>query len=188
MLDVRRMRVLREVAAQGSFSAAAEALSFTQSAVSQQVAALEREAGAKLVERRARGIRLTPAGEALVLHADLADEDWFNSCPGTSCDQVVLGACRAAGFDPRVVVECDENEQMQAFVAGGLGVALWPHLALAHVRPGVAVKPVSGAPVKRRVHAATLAGAYRSAATEAMLAILRATAEEFTLTAPLRVA
>src|SRR4051812_48674962 len=70
MLDVRRMKVLKEVAAQGSFSAAAEALSFTQSAVSQQVAALERESGAKLVERRARGIRLTPAGEALVSHAD----------------------------------------------------------------------------------------------------------------------
>src|SRR5437764_14596432 len=70
MLDVRRMRVVKEVAAHGSFSAAAEALSFTQSAVSQQVAALERESGAKLVERRARGIRLTPAGEALVAHAD----------------------------------------------------------------------------------------------------------------------
>lgn len=70
MLDVRRMKVLREVAAQGSFSAAAEALNFTQSAVSQQVAALERETGAKLVERGARGIRLTDAGEALVRHTD----------------------------------------------------------------------------------------------------------------------
>ena len=70
MLDVRRMRVLREVAARGSFSAAAEALSFTQSAVSQQVAALEREAGAVLVERSARGVRLTQAGEAVVRHAD----------------------------------------------------------------------------------------------------------------------
>ena len=308
MLDVRRMKVLREVAAQGSFSAAAEALSFTQSAVSQQVAALEREAGAKLVERGARGIRLTPAGDALVSHADailarlddaeqelaaiaglrggrvrvasfqsagatlvpralaefhrrhrdvdlsastselaesrellrsgeidvaivmdfeakpllypdletehllndqyyvalpashpladkprvalidLSDEDWINSCPGTSCDEVVVGACRAAGFDPRVVVECDENDQMQACVAGGLGVALWPQLALAHVRPGVVVKPVAGAQVERRVHAATLAGAYRSAATEAMLTILRETAEEFTVSAPLRVA
>ena len=53
MLDVRRMRVLREVAAQGSFSAAAESLTYTQSAVSQQIAALEREAGTKLVERSA---------------------------------------------------------------------------------------------------------------------------------------
>ena len=70
MLDVRRMRVLREVAVQGSFSAAAEALSFTQSAVSQQIAALEREAGTVLVERSARGVRLTEAGEALVRHTE----------------------------------------------------------------------------------------------------------------------
>ena len=70
MLDVRRMRVLREVAQRGSFSAAAEALSFTQSAISQQIAALEREAGVILVERSARGVRLTEAGEAVVRHAD----------------------------------------------------------------------------------------------------------------------
>jgi len=70
MLDVRRMRVLREVALRGSFSAAADALSFTQSAISQQIAALEREAGATLVERGARGVRLTEAGEAVVRHAD----------------------------------------------------------------------------------------------------------------------
>src|SRR4051794_22196313 len=70
MLDVRRMRVLREVAVRGSFSAAAEALSFTQSAISQQIAALEREAGCTLVQRNARGIRMTEAGEALVRHAD----------------------------------------------------------------------------------------------------------------------
>jgi DNA-binding transcriptional LysR family regulator len=70
MLDVRRMRVLREVAQRGSFSAAAEALSFTQSAVSQQIAALEREAGAVLVERSARGVRLTDAGKAVVRHAE----------------------------------------------------------------------------------------------------------------------
>src|SRR4028119_1978112 len=70
MLDVRRLRVLREVAARGSFSAAADALSFTQSAVSQQIAALEREAGAILVQRSARGVRLTEAGEAVVRHAD----------------------------------------------------------------------------------------------------------------------
>src|SRR6478609_11272805 len=71
MLDVRRMRVLREVASRGSFSAAADALDYTQSAISQQVAALEREAGTKLVERGARGIHLTEAGRALVAHADV---------------------------------------------------------------------------------------------------------------------
>jgi DNA-binding transcriptional LysR family regulator len=70
MLDVRRLRVLREVASHGSFSAAAEALSYTQSAVSQQIAALEREAGSQLVERSARGVKLTEAGRALVGHAD----------------------------------------------------------------------------------------------------------------------
>ncbi len=70
MLDVKRMKVLREVAAQGSFSAAAEKLAFTQSAVSQQVAALEREAGTTLLERSPKGVRLTDAGRALVAHAD----------------------------------------------------------------------------------------------------------------------
>src|SRR5215210_5747729 len=70
MLDVRRMKVLREVAAHGSFSAAADALAYTQSAVSQQIATLEREAGTVLVDRSARGVSLTDAGEALVRHAD----------------------------------------------------------------------------------------------------------------------
>jgi DNA-binding transcriptional LysR family regulator len=70
MLDVRRMRVLREVAVKGSFSAAAESLSFTQSAISQQIAALEREAGTTLVQRSARGVRLTEAGEAVVRHTE----------------------------------------------------------------------------------------------------------------------
>ena len=70
MLDVKRMRILKEVADRGSFSAAAESLSYTQSAVSQQIAALEREAGTQLVTRGSRGIKLTEAGEALVRHAD----------------------------------------------------------------------------------------------------------------------
>jgi DNA-binding transcriptional LysR family regulator len=70
MLDPRRLRVLREVAARGSFSAAAEALAFTQSAVSQQVAALERETGTRLVERGVRPVRLTDAGRALMAHTE----------------------------------------------------------------------------------------------------------------------
>ena len=70
MLDVRRLRVLKEVAEQGSFSAAAESLAYTQSAVSQQIAALERESGTTLVDRGPRGIRLTDAGRALVQHAE----------------------------------------------------------------------------------------------------------------------
>jgi DNA-binding transcriptional LysR family regulator len=70
MLDVRRLRVLREVALRGSIAAAAEALRFTPSAVSQQVAKLEREAGVPLVERGPRSVKLTSAGWRLVDHAE----------------------------------------------------------------------------------------------------------------------
>jgi DNA-binding transcriptional LysR family regulator len=66
MLNVNRMRVLREVAARGSIAAAAEALYLSPSAVSQQMSTLEREAGVDLLERVGRGVRLTPAGERLV--------------------------------------------------------------------------------------------------------------------------
>jgi molybdate transport repressor ModE-like protein len=70
MLDVRRLRVLREVARRGSFSSAAEALGYTQPAISRHVALLERETGTTLLERRPGGVRLTDAGELLVRHAD----------------------------------------------------------------------------------------------------------------------
>jgi DNA-binding transcriptional LysR family regulator len=69
-LNVARLRVLSEVAARGSISAAADALSYTQSAVSQQIAALEAETGMTLLERQPRGVRLTGAGRALVAHAE----------------------------------------------------------------------------------------------------------------------
>jgi DNA-binding transcriptional LysR family regulator len=69
MLDVRRLRVLSAVAAHGSFSSAAQALQLTQSAVSQHVAALEREVGLPLVERGTRPVELTDAGHALTRHA-----------------------------------------------------------------------------------------------------------------------
>lgn len=70
MLDVRRLRVLREVIARGSFSAAAESLHLSQSAVSQQIAVLEREVGLPLLERTSDGPKLTAAGEALMEHGD----------------------------------------------------------------------------------------------------------------------
>ena len=307
MLDVRRMRVLKEVAARGSFSAAAEALSFTQSAVSQQIAALERESGTTLLERNPRGIRLTDAGRALVQHADailarlddaedelaaiadlpggrlriatfqsagatlvpralgefhrrhpdveltvtqeevrarelllsgeidlaivmdfpdsstlrddlelthllddpyeavlpeghrlagrpsvdlaeLADDPWIVPPCGMGCREGTLAACKAAGFEPRLAVESEENDQLQAFVAAGLGVAIYPRLALATVRPGVVVKPLTGAGLSRRVWAATPAAGYRSPATDAMLEILRGAADEFRAGEPLAAA
>ena len=111
MLDVRRMKVLREVAACGSFSAAAESLSFTQSAISQQVAALERETGTKLVERGPRGIRLTQAGEVLVKHADAVlarlscAEEELQALAGLRGGRLALSTFQSAGATlvPRAV-------------------------------------------------------------------------------------
>jgi DNA-binding transcriptional LysR family regulator len=70
MLDVRRLRLLRELAHRGTIAAVAEALSFSASAVSQQLSVLEREAGVPLLERTGRRVVLTPAGENLVRHAE----------------------------------------------------------------------------------------------------------------------
>jgi len=70
MLNVQRLRVLREVAHRGSFSTAADSLSYTQSAVSQAVARLEAETGVTLLERDRGGVRPTASGAALLEHAD----------------------------------------------------------------------------------------------------------------------
>jgi DNA-binding transcriptional LysR family regulator len=70
MLNVGRLRVLTEVVGRGSFSAAAEALSYTQSAVSQAIARLEAETGTTLVVRDRQGVRATAAGATLVEHAE----------------------------------------------------------------------------------------------------------------------
>ncbi len=67
--SVTGLRVLCEVASRGSFTAAAGSLGYTQSAVSRQVAVLEAAAGARLFERAPRGVRLTDAGNTLLVHA-----------------------------------------------------------------------------------------------------------------------
>ena len=69
MLDLHRLRLLHELHARGTIAAVAEALQFTPSAVSQQLAVLEREAGLRLLERAGRGVRLTDAALVLVEHA-----------------------------------------------------------------------------------------------------------------------
>jgi len=71
MFDVKQLRVLKAVADHGSFSAAADALSYSQPAISQQIAALEKRAATTLVDRGSRGVRLTDAGQALVEHAEV---------------------------------------------------------------------------------------------------------------------
>src|ERR687893_114293 len=70
MLDLKLLQSFREVAVRKSFSAAAHALSFTQPAVSQHVARLEKALDTPLLVREPRGVGLTPAGEALLRHAE----------------------------------------------------------------------------------------------------------------------
>lgn len=70
MLNLGRLKVLTEVVSKGSFSAAAESLSYTQSAVSQAIARLESETGATLLVRDRRGVRPTPPGATLIAHAE----------------------------------------------------------------------------------------------------------------------
>jgi DNA-binding transcriptional LysR family regulator len=71
MLDVRRLRLLSDLARLGTIAAVAQAHTYTPSAVSQQLSALEREAGAALLERTGRRVELTTAGRVLVQHAEV---------------------------------------------------------------------------------------------------------------------
>jgi molybdate transport repressor ModE-like protein len=140
MLDVRRMRVLREVAQQGSFSAAAESLSFTQSAISQHIAALERETGTRLVERGPRGVTLTDAGRALVTHADailarISDaEEELAAIAGLRGGRLRLASFQSAGATllPRAVAEFHERHPD---VELGM-IEAEPEAATEHLRSG----------------------------------------------------
>lgn len=140
MLDLRRLRLLRELNERGTIAAVADALQFTPSAVSQQLAILEREAGVPLLERAGRGVRLTDPALALVEHADalleraaLAEAD-LAAAAGT-----VTGRGRIAGFQsvalrlampaiqalardfPRLRCELIESEPEDAVPALALG-------------------------------------------------------------------
>ena len=299
MLNVNRLRILREVANRRSFSAAAEALSYSQSAVSQQIATLEAEIKTTLIDRRARGLRLTAAGELLVEHAegiiarleaaeadlaalaglrggrlriasfptagatlmpvaiatfrsrfpeveltlaegepqdvgprleagefdlallfefgrpgrplgpgvrrvelledpmylalpadhplalapslrlgDLRDEAWVQTSSASPCARHVVRSCHAAGFEPNVAFETDDYQMVQGLVGTGVGVALIPELALAHVRDDVAIRELSPRSPVRRVTVATPTDAPTPAA-EAMLQILQEAAVRY---------
>jgi molybdate transport repressor ModE-like protein len=299
MIDVRRLRVLRALAYHGTVAAAAHALHLTPSAVSQQLAALEREVGQPIVERRGRGLVLTGAGDVLLEHAyalfaqleraeadvaahgrgelgtivvgafptalaavaapaahalaeshprlrvelldvespqcfavlaeeridlaismesasapapddprftrwpllddpldavlpaghelagrssvalaALATESWVGPSPGTSCLEVTLGGCAAAGFTPRLVHRTNDFATLMTFVAANLGIALVPRLAQGQVPDGVAVVPLRGEPPARRVFAATRRGGEARPIVAATLDALRAAAED----------
>src|SRR5688572_12799471 len=152
MLDLRRLRLLRELSERGTIAAVADALQFTPSAVSQQLAMLEREAGVPLLARAGRGVRLTDAALVLVEHAEallerasLAEAD-LAAAAGT-----VMGRARIAGFQsvllhialpalerlagdaprPRCeVVEAEPEQALPALALGDLDLVLgdeWPH-------------------------------------------------------------
>ncbi|MCX4815754.1 LysR family transcriptional regulator [Streptomyces sp. NBC_01239] len=74
-VSLTALRVFRAVAEQGTFTAAAASLGYTQSAVSRQIAAIERAAGAELLERRRDGVRLTPAGRVVLRRATVVVDE-----------------------------------------------------------------------------------------------------------------
>ena len=309
MFDVKQLKVLRAVAEHGSFSAAADALSYTQPAISQQIAALEKRAGTTLVDRGSRGVRLTDAGRTLVEHAevviarlaaaeaeleaiagirggrvrlssfptagasilppavaeftrrhpevelnfverepedasaslraaeleiaivfeysemkqpefdrmyegielhhlvddpmylalprdhplaakprvrlnDVAEETWIQESGAHSwCGSFHEAVCTNAGFQPKVGFRSDDYNVVQGLIAAGVGISLLPGLALTNLREDIVVRSLGKGAPARKIAAATLAGRYRSPATEAMLEILSEVANSFELPA-----
>src|SRR3954447_4003079 len=99
LLDAARLHVFREVVQRGSLSAAADALGYTQPAVSRQIAALERETGAQLLERTPRGIRLTEPGRVLLDHADaILDRLAATQAEVESVGRLAAGRLRIGAF------------------------------------------------------------------------------------------
>jgi DNA-binding transcriptional LysR family regulator len=281
MLDLKLLTTFREVALRRSFSDAATALGYTQPAVSQHVSRLEAALGVRLLERDARGVHATPAGELLLTRAatlldaarraeddvreaagagrptvrigafatlaggllpgatrdlrarrpdlrldvkvlepeesvdalladrldvatiidsellpmgvrsgvehlhlcddplfvvmgndhpmanrpsigleELSEEGWLMPDVGGTCpdSNIVLRACRDAGFEPDVRLAFDDYPALQGMAAAGVGVALLPSLATSNLRADVAVIPLRGRPPARRIQAAIRVG------------------------------
>src|SRR5215217_2772622 len=152
MLDLRRLRLLRELHERGTIAAVADALQFTPSAVSQQLAMLERETGVRLLERAGRGVRLTDPALVLVEHATaLLDRAAQAEADLAAATGTVGGRARIAAFQsaavhiaapaiaklardaPGLRCELTEAEPEQALgelALGGLDLVVgdeWPH-------------------------------------------------------------
>jgi DNA-binding transcriptional LysR family regulator len=140
MLDLRRLRLLRELKERGTIAAVADALQFTPSAVSQQLGMLERETGVRLLERAGRGVRLTDPALVLVDHADaLLERAALAEAELAAAAGAVSGRGRIAAFQsaalrlalpaiaalardaPRLRCELIEAEPEQALPALALG-------------------------------------------------------------------
>jgi DNA-binding transcriptional LysR family regulator len=125
MIDLHRLRLLREVHVRGTLHAAAGVLGYSTSAVSQQLAVLEREAGAPLLERVGRKVRLTDAGHVLVRHADLLLE-------GLEAAEAEVAAVAAGRLTGTV--------RVAAFQSAFLRVVAPTIRALAEQHPGIRVE------------------------------------------------
>jgi DNA-binding transcriptional LysR family regulator len=161
MLDLRRLRLLRELSERGTIAAVADALQFTPSAVSQQLAILEREAGVPLLERAGRGVRLTDPALLLVEHADaLLERAARAEADLAAAAGAVTGRARIAGFQsvvlrlalpaiealardaPRLrceLVEAEPEQALPALALGDLDLVLgdeWQH-APRRLAPGL---------------------------------------------------
>jgi DNA-binding transcriptional LysR family regulator len=105
MIDLRRLHVLRAVAHYGTVTAAARALHFTPSAASQQIRQLARDLGVDLLEAQGRGVRLTPAAESLLAHADAIQVRWEQAELDLRADHgAPAGLLRTSGFPLAVSV------------------------------------------------------------------------------------
>ncbi|WP_395358861.1 LysR family transcriptional regulator [Streptomyces sp. YH02] len=124
MIEARRLHILRAVADHRTVTAAAAALYLTPSAVSQQLAALEQETGHRLVDRSARGARLTPAGEILLSHAN-----------------AVLAQLERAESELAAYGSGEAGTVTVAAFATGIGLVVAPAIrALADAAPGIRVR------------------------------------------------
>jgi DNA-binding transcriptional LysR family regulator len=140
MLDVRRLRVLCAVADHPSLSAAADALSYTPSAVSQQIVALERELGVRVLHRGPRGVRLTAAGQLLVeqsrpiLSGLQAAEASVSALDGASRGRLALASFATAGATilPRAIADFRARHREVTITLTQAD----PHAAMARLRAG----------------------------------------------------
>ncbi|MEU5996384.1 LysR family transcriptional regulator [Streptomyces sp. NPDC047197] len=124
MIEARRLHILRAVADHRTVTAAAAALYLTPSAVSQQLTALEQETGHRLVERGARGVRLTPAGEILLSHTN-----------------AVLAQLERAEAELAAYSSGDAGTVTVASFATGIALVVGPALArLSSTAPGIRVR------------------------------------------------
>jgi DNA-binding transcriptional LysR family regulator len=120
------------------------------------------------------------AGEPVIELRELARDVWINTTERDLCHELILGACRGAGFEPRVAFEVDEIATSQALIANGSGVTLLPSLALGSPsrRRDVVFASLGSAAPLRNVYAARLRTRYPTPSSEAMLSVLAEVASQ----------